>query len=262
MTALETWLRVAVALPFGLAVGSFVTVLVHRVPAGESVVRPRSRCPSCGSPIRARDNVPVVSWALLRGRCRACGARISVAYPLLELATGALFVGAALRHPDPWRAVLLAPFLAVLLALSVIDARTKKLPNRIVYPSVLVAAGYVVLAWALGAPVDPVRAAIGSAAYGGGLLVVALISPRGMGMGDVKLAGLIGLVLGALGLRYVAVAAGLGILFGGVGALVALLAGASRKQALPFGPFMAAGAAAAVFLAPQVADLYLRLLSP
>ncbi|GBC86522.1 Type 4 prepilin-like proteins leader peptide-processing enzyme [bacterium HR12] len=262
MTALETWLRVAVALPLGLAVGSFLTVVVHRVPAGGSVVRPRSRCPSCGEPIRARDNVPVLSWLLLRGRCRSCGARIPVAYPLLELATGGLFVGAALRHPDPWRAALLAPFLAVLLALSVIDARTKRLPNRIVYPSLVVGAGYLLLAWVAGGPVDLVRAGLGLLAYGGGLLIVALISPRGMGMGDVKLAALIGLVLGALGLRYVAVAAGLGILFGGVGAVAALLAGASREQAVPFGPFLAAGAAVAVFVAPELADLYLRLLTP
>ncbi|GIU99651.1 MAG: prepilin peptidase [Actinomycetota bacterium] len=263
MTALETWLRVALALPFGLAFGSFLTVVIHRVPAGGSVVRPRSRCPSCGTAIRARDNVPVLSWLLLRGRCRSCGARISAAYPLTELATGLLFAGGGRsRHPDPWRAVLLAPFLGVLLALSVIDARTKKLPNRIVYPSLGIAAAYLVVARLAGAPFDLARAAIGLLAYGGGLLVVALISPRGMGMGDVKLAALIGLVLGALGLRYVAVAAGLGILFGGVGAIVALLAGAPRKQAVPFGPFLAAGAAAAVFVAPQIADLYLRLLTP
>jgi leader peptidase (prepilin peptidase)/N-methyltransferase len=259
MTALETWLRVAVSLPLGLAVGSFLTVVVHRVPAGESVVRPRSRCPACGTQILARDNVPVISWILLRGRCRACGARIPAVYPLLELGTGALFVGAALRHPDPWRAVLLAPFLGVLLALAVIDARTRKLPNRIVYPALAVAAAYLLLAGVAGAPVDLVAAGIGLLAYGGGLLVVALVSPRGMGMGDVKLAALIGLVLGALGLRYVAVAAGLGILLGGVGALVALLAGASRKQAVPFGPFLAAGAAAAVLAGDHLTRLYLDL---
>lgn len=261
MTALEAWLRVALFLPLGLAFGSFLTVVVHRVPAGESIVRPRSRCPACGTQIRAVDNVPVVSWVLLSGRCRACGARISAVYPLVELGTGALFVATALRHPDPWRSVLLAPFLGVLLALSVIDARTKKLPNRIVYPALVLAAVYLLVAGVAGAPVDVAAAGIGLLAYGGGLLVVALVSPRGMGMGDVKLAALIGLVLGALGLRYVAVAAGLGILLGGVGAVAALLAGASRKQAVPFGPFLAAGAALAVFLAPAVADLYLGLLT-
>jgi leader peptidase (prepilin peptidase)/N-methyltransferase len=260
MTALD-WVRVALALPFGLAFGSFLTVVIHRVPAGESVVRPRSRCPACGVQIRALDNVPVVSWVLLRGRCRACGVRIPAVYPLTELATGALFVGVALRHPDPWRAVLLAPFVGVLLALAVIDARTKKLPNRIVYPTLATSAVYLAVAALAGAPVDLLGAGIGFLAYGGGLLVVALVSPKGMGMGDVKLAALIGLVLGALGLRYVAVAAGLGILLGGVGAVAALLAGASRKQAVPFGPFLAAGAVLAVFVAPQAARIYLDLLT-
>jgi len=149
----------------------------------------------------------------------------------------------------------------VLLALAVIDARTKKLPNRIVYPTLAVSAVYLAAAALAGAPVDLLGAGIGFLGYGGGLLVVALVSPKGMGMGDVKLAALIGLVLGALGLRYVAVAAGLGILLGGVGAVVALLAGASRKQAVPFGPFLAAGAVLAVFVAPQAARIYLDLLT-
>jgi len=259
MTTVEAVFRVAVFLPFGLVFGSFLTVVVHRIPAGESVLRPRSRCPACGTPIRNVDNIPVVSWVLLRGRCHSCRARISAVYPLTELATGALFAGIALRHPDWWVAALLAPFLGILLALSVIDIRTKTLPNKIVYPSLLVVAPYLVVARLSGGGVDLADAAIGFAAYGGGLLLVALISPRGMGMGDVKLAALIGLTLGALGLRYVAVAAGLGILLGGVGAIVALLLGRDRKQALPFGPFLATGAALAAFVAPQVADLYLGL---
>jgi leader peptidase (prepilin peptidase)/N-methyltransferase len=259
MTAVEMAFRVAVFLPFGLVFGSFLTVVVHRVPAGESVLRPRSRCPACGTPLRNVDNVPVISWVLLGGRCHACRARISAVYPLTELATGALFVGIALRHPDWWVAALLAPFLGILLALSVIDIRTKKLPNKIVYPSLLVAAVFLVVARLAGAGIDLAGAAIGFAAYGGGLLVIAFISPRGMGMGDVKLAALIGLALGGLGLRYVAVAAGLGILLGGVGAIVALLLGRDRKHALPFGPFLAAGAALAAFVGRQVADLYLGL---
>ncbi len=261
MTAVEIVFRVAVSLVAGLVFGSFLTVVVHRVPAGESVLRPRSRCPACGTQLRAVDNVPVVSWLALRGRCRSCEARIPASYPLTELATGALFVAAALRYEDPWIVVLLAPFLGALLALSAIDLRTKKLPNRIVYPGLAISAAYLVVAEIAGAPVDLLEAAIGLLAYGGGLLVVALVSPRGMGMGDVKLAGWIGLVLGALGLEDVAVAAGLGILFGGAGAIIALVAGASRKQAIPFGPFLAAGAAAAAFIAPWVADRYLDLLT-
>jgi leader peptidase (prepilin peptidase) / N-methyltransferase len=254
---LDTAIRLAFTILLGLVFGSFLMVVVYRVPAGQSVAKPRSRCPACGRQIRAVDNVPVVSWLLLRGRCHWCGARISIVYPLVELGAGALFAAVALRFDDLWVAAMLAPFLGVLVALAVIDVRTKKLPNRIVYPSFAIAAPYLVVARLAGAPVDLVAALIGFLAYGGGLLVIAFIAPKGMGMGDVKLAALIGLVLGSLGLEYVAVAAGLGILFGGVAAIVALLLGAGRKQTLPFGPFLAAGAGVTAFVAPQVADLYL-----
>ncbi len=255
-----TVFRVSLALILGLAFGSFLTVAIHRVPAGESLLRPRSRCPSCGTQIRAVDNIPVISWLLLRGRCRHCQARISPVYPLTEIAVAGLFVGVALRFEDPWVAAMLAPFLGVLVALAVIDARTKRLPNRLVYPSLAVAAPYLLVARLAGAGVDLLDALIGMLAYGGGLFVVALVAPKGMGMGDVKLAALMGLVLGSLGLEYVAVAAGLGILLGGVGAVVALVAGAGRKQAMPFGPFLAAGAILAAFVAPQITDAYLSLL--
>jgi leader peptidase (prepilin peptidase)/N-methyltransferase len=254
------WLRAIVALPFGLVFGSFLTVVVYRVPRGESLVRPRSHCPECGTQIRAVDNVPVVSWLLLRGRCHACGARISVEYPVTELATGVLFAGVAFRYHDPWAIVLLAPFCGMLLALSVIDARTKKLPNRLVYPSLLISAAYLVVARVFGADVDLVRSAIGLLTLGGGLLLVALVVPRGMGMGDVKLGALIGLVLGAQGLGPVGVASGAAVLLGGLGAIVALIRGASRKQALPFGPFLAAGAVIAVFAGHELAGRYLELM--
>jgi leader peptidase (prepilin peptidase)/N-methyltransferase len=255
------WVRALVALPLGLAVGSFLTVAVHRVPAGESLVRPRSRCPRCGTQLRAVDNVPVFSWLVLRGRCHACEARISVVYPLTELATGALFVAAALFFEDVWAAALMAPFLGLLFALSVIDLRHRKIPNRLVYPAVLLAAAWVVVADLAGSELSAVSAGLGFLAYGVALLIVAFISPRGMGMGDVKLAGLVGLVLGSLDLAHVAVAAGLGILFGGVGAIVALLAGAGRKTPMPYGPFLAAGATVAAFAADPIADAYLRLVS-
>lgn len=252
-------IRLIVAIPFGLVFGSFLTVAIHRLPAGESVVRPRSRCPSCGTEIRAADNVPVVSWLLLRGRCRSCGARISPIYPLTELATAALFVAAALVFDDPWVAVLMAPFLGVLLAFTVIDVRHRIIPNRLLYPFFLVSVAYLAVARLAGAPVDLADSAIGCLGYGGGLLLVALISPRGMGMGDVKLAGLVGLVLGALGGRYVVVAAGVGILVGGVAAVVALAAGRSRKSGLPYGPSIALGAALAALAGDAIADAYLRL---
>jgi leader peptidase (prepilin peptidase) / N-methyltransferase len=261
MTTSDVLLRIAIALPLGLVFGSFLTVAIHRVPAQESLLRPRSRCPSCGTPLRNVDTIPVVSWLMLRGRCHACGARIPAVYPLMELATGGLFVAVALVYDDPWQASLLAPFCGMLVALSVIDIQVKRLPNRLVYPSVLIAAPYIVLADLAGGHLDAIRAGLGFLAYGVGLLIVALIAPQGMGMGDVKLAGLIGLVLGSLGIGLVAVAAGFGILFGGVGAIVALLSGAGRKSKVPYGPFMAAGALVAVFVGQRIADAYLGLIS-
>jgi leader peptidase (prepilin peptidase)/N-methyltransferase len=260
MTAFDVALRIFIALPFGLVFGSFLTVAIHRVPRGESIVRPRSRCPSCGTPIRSLDNVPLVSWILLGGRCRACGVPIPAVYPLTELASGALFVAVALAFEDPWAAALLAPFLALLVAISVIDLRTKKIPNRLVYPACLIAAGWIVVADLSGSDLDAIRAGLGFLAFGIGLLAIALISPRGMGMGDVKLAALIGLVLGSLGLRYVAVAAAAGVAIGGVASVIALLAGAGRKTRIPFGPFLAAGAAVATFAGGAVAEAYLDIL--
>jgi leader peptidase (prepilin peptidase) / N-methyltransferase len=253
-----TWVRVLLAVPFGLLIGSFLTVVVHRVPAGESVVAPRSRCPSCGVQIRPRDNVPVVSWLLLRGRCRSCGVRIPARYPMIEVATAGLFAAAAARFENPWVLIAAAAFLAVLLALSLIDLEHRILPNRIVYPCLIAFPVYLVVASIAGAPVELVDALVGFLAYGGGLLLVAIVSPKGMGMGDVKLAGLIGVVVGALDLPSVAVAAGLAILLGGIGAVAALAMGKGRKSAVPFGPFLAAGAALAIFWGPVIADAYLR----
>lgn len=260
MTTADIVLRVAIALPLGLAFGSFLTVAIDRIPAGESVVRPRSRCPNCRAELRTIDNVPVVSWLLLRGRCSACGARISPVYPITELACAAAFVAVALLRDDVWSAVLFAPVLALLVAISVIDLRHRKIPNRLIYPAIAVAAVVVAVADLAGSELNAIRGALGFLAYGTGMLVIALISPRGMGMGDVKLAALIGLVCGSLGLRFVGVAAGVGILVGGIAAVIALLSGAGRKSALPFGPFLAIGAAVALFVGEPIADAYLRLL--
>jgi leader peptidase (prepilin peptidase)/N-methyltransferase len=261
MTTSDALVRLAIALPLGLVFGSFLTVAIHRVPAGESLLKPRSRCPSCGTPLRNVDTIPVVSWVALRGRCHACGARISAVYPLTELSCGALFVAVALVYEDAWQAVLLAPFSGLLVALSVIDIRHHRIPNVLVGPAVLVSAVFVLVADLAGGHLDALRGLLGFLAYGVGLLIVALVAPKGMGMGDVKLAGLIGLVLGSIGLGLVAVAAAAGILFGGVGAIVALLLGATRKTRVPYGPFMAAGALLAVFVGSSIADAYLSLLT-
>jgi leader peptidase (prepilin peptidase)/N-methyltransferase len=254
-------LRVLAFIAFGLAFGSFLTVVIHRVPQRKSIVAPRSSCPGCGTMISARDNIPVLSYVLLRGRCRACGTRISPGYVAVEVLTTALFAGAAARYTSVYTAAVLALFFAVLVAVALIDLEHQIIPNRIVYPC-LAAFPVILAAGALaGQHVSLARAAIGFLAYGGGLLLVALISPGGMGMGDVKLAALIGLVLGAFGLAYVAVAAAVAILAGGLGAVALLaFAGASRKRKVPFGPYMAVGAVWSAFAAPGVAHWYAGLL--
>jgi leader peptidase (prepilin peptidase) / N-methyltransferase len=257
---LDTAVRAIFAVLLGLAMGSFVTVLVHRIPRKESIVAPRSRCPVCGAEIRPRDNIPVLSYVLLMGRCRGCGAKISPEYPLLELATAGLFAGAALRFDSTYTALMMALFFMVLLAVAVIDVSHKIVPNRIVYPSLVGFAVLVAIGSVVGDHFHLAGAGLGFLAYGGVLFLVAMVSPGGMGMGDVKLAALIGLVLGALGFRYVAVAAGVGILAGGIGALALLLfAHASRKKAIPFGPYLAAGAVVAAFLGPKIATWYTGL---
>jgi leader peptidase (prepilin peptidase)/N-methyltransferase len=250
-----TLLRHSLFVVFGLAFGSFLTVVIYRIPRGESVVSPGSACPSCGAPIGPLQNVPLLSYLALRGRCRACGAHISLEYPLTEAATAALFVGASVALSTVWHAALVAPFLGLLLACAVIDYRKRIIPNAIVLPALAVFAAAILALDLAGQPLSFVDGLLGLLAYGGGLFLVALVS-GGMGMGDVKLAGLIGLVLGALGLRYVGVAATLGILAGGLGAVVALALGRGRKEAIPFGPYLALGAAAAVFTAPAVARWY------
>jgi leader peptidase (prepilin peptidase) / N-methyltransferase len=253
--------RIALFAVLGLIFGSFLTVVIHRVPRGESVVRPRSRCPRCGAEIRAIDNIPVVSYLFLRGRCGRCGAPVSLEYPLTELLTAALFGASAAVHRDPVVAGVVALFLAVMLAVALIDARWRIVPNRIVYPAVLVGLGALIVGHVAGAPVDAVRGLVGLALYAGPLFLVALVVPHGMGMGDVKLAALIGLVLGSLGLAYVAVAAGVGIVVGGLGAIVAMAVfRLGRKQHIPFGPFLAGGAAVAALAGRSIADLYLTLL--
>lgn len=258
---METAFRSIVSGLIGLAVGSFLTVVVDRVPKKESIVSPRSRCPLCGAEIRARDNIPVLSFLLLRGRCHACRAHISARYPILEAVTGASFAGAAVAFDRPYLIVMLCAFCAVMLAVAAIDLELKIIPNAITYPSAPVFAAAVLLGAILGQDLDPVRALLGGLAYGGGFFLIALVAPRGLGMGDVKLTLLIGLVLGSLGLAYVGVAAGAAILLGGLGGIIALLAGRGRKSAIPFGPFLAAGALIATVWGERIASWYLSTLT-
>jgi leader peptidase (prepilin peptidase) / N-methyltransferase len=252
----DAWIRALVAVPFGLVVGSFMTVAVYRLPRGESVVRPRSRCPGCGAEIGARDNVPVLSWLLLRGRCRRCGERISVEYPLLELMAAALVVLAAIRYPNPWRAVLVGGLLALMPGIALIDLRHRIIPNKLTFPAIVLFALVIVLAWSIGGAADPVKAGLGFLLFGGGIFVIASVS-GGMGFGDVKLAALIGLVLGSLGLRFVGVAAGATIVLGGLGGIVALTMGSGMKSKIPYGPYLAAGAVVAGLWGDPLASWYI-----
>jgi leader peptidase (prepilin peptidase)/N-methyltransferase len=243
----------------GLLVGSFLNVVVWRVPRGESVVRPRSRCPGCQTQIRSRDNVPVLSWLALRGRCRDCDEPISPRYPLVELATAAVFVLLAARiglEPE------LPAFLylgAVGVALALIDIDVKRLPNAIVLPSYPVAGVLLGVAALVEGEVSALlRAGLGAAALFGFYFLLAFIYPAGMGFGDVKLAGVLGLYLGWLGWAEVVTGGFLGFLFGGVvGVLLMALNRAGRKSQIPFGPYMLLGALAAVLWGGALADFYL-----
>lgn len=245
----------------GLAVGSFLNVVTYRVPRGESLLHPGSHCPSCGAPIRPWHNVPALGWLLLRGRCADCRGPISVRYLLVEAATAALFVAVTLRlhYLDLMSAVpAFLYFTAMGLALALIDLDCRRLPNSIVLPSYPVLAALLAGAaagqhswWSLA------RAAIGSAALFGFFVALALAYPAGMGLGDVKLAGLLGGVLAYLSWSTLVVGAFLGFLLGAlVGIAVMALGRGTRKTALPFGPFMIAGALIAIFAAVPLADAF------
>jgi len=267
---------VLVAGGFGLLIGSFLNVVVYRVPAGLSVARPASACPGCSTPIRRRDNVPVVSWLALGGRCRDCRTSISARYPIVELATGVFFVLVAARLwpltdvptealPLVSRLLSLVAFLwlaGVSVALAVIDLEHHRLPNAIVLPSyavggaLLAASSILVGDWpAL------VRAAVGLASLFAFYLIAALSYPGGMGFGDVKLAGVLGLYLAWLGWGEFAVGAFAAFLLGGLFAVVLLVTRrVERTGGIPFGPWMLAGAWVGVFAGGTVATAYLTLL--
>ena len=233
----------------GLALGSFLTVVTARVPARRSIVRPGSCCSSCAAAIAWRDNVPLVSYTLLRGRCRACAARIPVRYPLIELGTGLLVAASLLVYGATPEAALAALFCAVLVAVAVIDLEHRIVPNRIVVPA---AAAALVARTALDPSPEWALGALGAAGF---LLIAVLGYPGGMGMGDVKLALLLGAVLG----RSVPVALMVALVAGLLPTvvLVARHGTAARKMAVPFAPFLAVGGIVALFLGERLLDAYL-----
>lgn len=240
----------------GLIAGSFVTVVGYRVPRGESIVGPRSRCTTCGVQIAAYDNIPVFSWVILRGRSRCCGERISARYPLTELALGALYAATvAVLWDEPTEVALGLVFVTALVAVTLTDLDRRVIPNKVL----LVAAVAGVAIAAAGDPSSLPERAIAAAAAGGGLFLVVLAYPKGMGLGDVKLAAVMGLFLG----RNVAPAILVALLAGSIVglALIARHGAQARKRAIPFGPFLALGGIVGLLAGDQLVDLYLSTFS-
>ena len=238
----------------GLAIGSFLNVVIYRVPRNESIVSPRSSCPSCGTPIRERDNIPVISWLVLRGRCRDCQAPISARYPLVELACAALFAGTAARFGYRWDLPAYLVLFAGLLALSCIDMEQMILPKKIVYPlTVLVAALLLLAAAATGMWHDYLVGVICAAAWFVVFFALNLASPRLLGFGDVRLALVLGLSLGWLGWEYVLLGFFAANLIGAVVG-IALIATKhmERQSRMPYGIYLALGCAVAVFAGPEL----------
>jgi leader peptidase (prepilin peptidase)/N-methyltransferase len=249
---------VAIAGVIGLVIGSFLNVVIWRVPRGESIVSPPSHCPGCDAPISPRDNVPVLSWLVLRGRCRHCHNRISVRYPLVELATGVLFALMAVRFGLAWDLPAYLYLAAIAVALALIDIDVRRLPNAIVLPSYPVVAVLLLLPAVVDGRWDYyLRAALGGLILFAFYFLLAFIYPAGMGFGDVKLAGVLGAYLGWLGWGALGVGAFLGFQLGGVlGALLMAVGRAVRKIKLPVGPFMVLGELIAVFVGDALVELY------
>lgn len=242
----------------GLLVGSFLNVVIHRVPRKESVVRPRSRCPGCGTQLAERDNIPVLSWLLLRARCRTCAMPIPGRYPLIELLTAVLFalVGARFGVDGALPAFLV--LVACLVAVTFIDLEHFLIPNRVLLGTLAVGAPLLVVAAATGDGLADGRDMLVGGLLGFGLLLaINLVSPRGMGMGDVKLVGVEGLFLGVLGVGHVLLGVFLGFLLGAVGGLTLIASGIlTRRDHVPFAPFLAGGALIALLLGTPILDWY------
>ena len=257
VTAVTAFVTVVCGL-FGLVVGSFLNVVIYRVPRKESVVRPRSRCPGCGTQLAERDNIPVVSWVLLRGKCRTCGEPISARYPLVELLTGVLFVAGALRFGVDWVLPAYLVFFASLVAITFIDLEHYIIPNRVLYPTLYITVPLLVLAAAAQGDWDNLqRALVGAVGAWVFFLLLHLVSPRGMGFGDVRLSFLLGLFLGWLDLRHVFLGIFVGFLLGSiVGIVLMVLRRRGRKDHIPFGPFLAAGSVIAVLFGSTILGWY------
>jgi leader peptidase (prepilin peptidase)/N-methyltransferase len=241
------------AFVLGLVLGSFVTAVAHRVPRGMSIAASRSQCPACGARIPAHDNIPILSWLLLRGRARCCGGRISRRYPLTELGLGLLFALTVLvhRHDSVAEIAIDFVFLTMLAAITLTDLEQRIIPNKVLLAG-------AILCLAIAAPTDPSglpERLIAATVAGGALFLVVLAYPKGMGLGDVKLTATMGLFLGWAVAPAILVA-----LFAGSFVGIALMArhgAAARKMAIPFGPFLALGGVVGMLVGSQLIDLYI-----
>jgi leader peptidase (prepilin peptidase)/N-methyltransferase len=238
---------------FGLIIGSFLNVVAWRLPRGESLVRPRSKCPGCDTQLKAYDNIPLFSWLALRGRCRGCGEQISARYPVVEAITAALYVlVVAVKHDDALQIALGLVLVTFLVPIAVIDLDFKRIPNKLTGPA-------AVLGVALGGLLEPSYLPEQLAAGAGALLfflLPTLLHKKGMGMGDVKLVGVLGLYLGRAVAPAIFIAMILGVV---VGAAIVAMRGVSegRRAKVPFGPFLAVGALVAFFVGNDLVDGYL-----
>ena len=252
---MSVWLAIVAAV-LGLVIGSFLTVVADRVPRGESIVRPGSRCGACGLEVGPLDLFPVVSWLVLGGKCRRCRTSIGVEPLILELATCGMFLLMAWRFGPSWETVAFWVLSAALVVLTSIDLRTRRLPREITYVALAIGLPLLVVGGLVrDEPRRLVTALIGAAIALAFMWLLYVVSRGGMGDGDVRLAPLLGLYLGWLGLPYVPVGLFLGFLFGSIVGVAAMAVGkAGRRTALPFGPFLAAGTVIAVFVGQPVID--------
>ena len=239
----------------GAVIGSFLNVVAYRLPRGESLSHPPSHCPNCGAPVKPYDNIPVLSWLLLRGRCRSCKEPISPRYPIVEAGTGLLCALVVVVKGPEAEAIIGIVLVLLLVPVTLIDLDTHTIPNKITYPGFVVGLALI----AVLETDSLVENLIASAAAGGFLFVAWFAYPRGMGLGDVKLAGVIGILLGWLGWEALAVGAIAVFLLGGIVGIGMLVAGRGRKASLAFGPWMLAGAWIGILAGQPIAHSYLQL---
>lgn len=254
-----TGVLAAVAGVFGLVFGSFINVLAYRVPIGRSVVHPPSACPNCGSPVQPRDNIPVISWFVLRGRCRSCASPFSFRYPAVEALTGLLFASTVLVVGLVWALPAYLWFLGVTMTLILTDFDHKRIPNRILYPGTIVGTIMLFLGSLLDGNLSAFwRGGLGGICYFAGLFLLAVIARGGFGFGDVKLSFMLGLFAAYHGWKHFGVAVFMAFFIGGFVSIALLVSRRrGRKDSIPFGPSLAAGSWIGIAFGASIADWYL-----